>query len=90
LTKLEIGKRQRSIELVDEGIQLLWDAFNLNQNNGYSFRKLITVLGNQQRYSDIQKAPQKHAKYKMNMQDPALRQLLGLGASNLTPPPNRP
>ncbi len=90
LTKLEIGKRLRNVELVDEGIQLLWDAFNLNQNNGYSFRKLITVLGNQQRYSDIQKAAKIHSDYKMNMQDPALRQLLGLGASNLTPPPNRP
>jgi len=90
LTKLELGKKQRDKALVDEGIKNLWEAFNLNQNNGYSFRKLITVLGNQQRYSDIQKAAQLHARYKMNMQDPALRQLLGLGGTNLTPPPNRP
>lgn len=90
LTKIEIGQKQGSREIVDEGIKLLWDGFNLNQNNGYSFRKLITILGNQQRYSEIQKAAQLHANYKMNMEDPALRQLLGLGASNLAPPPNRP
>jgi hypothetical protein len=90
LTKIELGQKQRNQELVDEGIKLLWDGFNLNQNNGYSFRKLITILGNQQRYGDIQRAAQLHANYKMNLEDPALRQLLGLGASNLAPPPNRP
>ena len=81
LAEVELGSRSGDKELVNHGLTLLWDAFKVNPNSSYAFRKLVSVLINQQRYSDVKKAAEMHAEYKINLNDPFVQQLLGLNRS---------
>ena len=77
LTKAEIGRRTGDPEILQDGIDLLWEAFDANKNSAYAFRKLYTVLAQNGRVSDIQLAAEKFAEYKINRNDPLLQQLMG-------------
>ncbi len=92
VAKVELGMRNDDQALIDEGLSLLWSAFEANANSVYSFRKLITVLNNQRRYSDMRRAAQMHGNYKMNLSDPLVQSLLGMGQNQSTPgrPPTSP
>ncbi len=83
---VEIGRMRQDSTMIEKGIDLSWEAFTDNPNSQYGFRKLITVLGNQQRYSDVRRATELHAEYKINQNDPMVRQLLGLDQVGSTPP----
>ncbi|MFQ5453292.1 MAG: protein O-mannosyl-transferase family [Candidatus Zixiibacteriota bacterium] len=87
LAKVEIGNRQKNPAMIDNGIRLLWQAFNRNANSNYAFRKLITVLAQQGKFQDINLAAKKFAEYKQHLSDPYLQQLLGINRSSGTPPP---
>ncbi|RKX26434.1 MAG: hypothetical protein DRP47_08190 [Candidatus Zixiibacteriota bacterium] len=87
LSRVELGQLRQDPAMVDEGIQQLWEAFMMNPNNGYSFRKLISVLGSQRRYSDMQRAASIFGNYKINQNDPAVKQLMGLGLPSGLPAP---
>jgi len=89
LTKVELGRQRKDQALIDDGIDLMWEAFRANMNNSYSFRKLVSVLGNEHRYADIQRAAALFANYKVNRNDPGVQQLLGLGSPSGIPVPPR-
>lgn len=78
LIKTEIGRRTGDQPLIDEGINLMWEAFNDNPNSAFAFRKLVTGLSQQGRYDEIGLAAQKIAQYKINLEDPFIRQLMGM------------
>ncbi len=87
LAKVELGNRQSNPALVGEGIDLVWEAFEGNPNSNYAFRKLFSILSQQRRYSDIQRAAQMFAEYKINRNDPVLQSILGTGNRGAIPVP---
>lgn len=78
LAKTEIGRRTGDQAMIDEGINLMWEAFDANPNSSFAFRKLAAALAQQGRYDEIGLASQKIAQYKINLEDPFIRQLMGM------------
>jgi len=87
LAKVELGNRRSDPALVGEGIDLVWEAFEGNPNSSYAFRKLFSILTQQRRYSDIQRAAQMFAEYKINQNDPVLQSILGISNRGSIPVP---
>ncbi len=85
MVTFELGKRKNDQAMKDEGVALMKQAFDMNQNNSYAFRKLAPVLYQAQRFSDLTTAAQQFSAYKINLSDPYVQQILGM-----TPPPNVP
>ncbi|MEW6410871.1 MAG: DUF2723 domain-containing protein [Candidatus Zixiibacteriota bacterium] len=86
LTKAEIGRRTGDQAMIEEGIRLLYHAFELFPNNPFGFRKLVTVLLQQGRTQDIRTVVQEFATYKRNLEDPWVQRLLGIThPTGLTP-----
>ncbi|MFH1687972.1 MAG: DUF2723 domain-containing protein [bacterium] len=83
LAKVELGQRIGDQDMISDGVELCWQAFNANSNASYAFRKLITVLTRTGRISEVQKAARQFAAYGINLEDPFLQQLLSMGG----PPP---
>ncbi len=83
LTKVELGKRIADDQMIEDGVDLCWQAFEGNANSNYAFRKLITVLSKTGRYGEVQKAATMFNEYGVNRNDPFLQQILGISA----PPP---
>ena len=81
MTKAEIGRRTKNQGLIDQGLALMKKGFELNANNGYAFRKYITVLYQNNRYTDMQTAATKYIDYKINVSDSYAQRILGI-----TPP----
>lgn len=84
LAKVELGQRIGDDNMIDDGVELCWQAFNENSNASYAFRKLITVLTRTGRMGEVQRAARQFAAYGVNQNDPFLKQLLRMGA----PPPS--
>jgi tetratricopeptide (TPR) repeat protein len=78
LSKFELGKRRKDQAEMDQGINLLWSAFDADPNSSYAFRKLVSVLSQAQRYEDLQRAARMFAQYKVNLTDPYLQRILGI------------
>ncbi len=76
-TKVELGRLTGNEEMIDAGIELVWDAFDINPNSNYTWRKLIMVLNQTGRHVDMMKAARRHGEYGRNLSDPYLQQLLG-------------
>jgi tetratricopeptide (TPR) repeat protein len=87
LAKVELGNRQSNPALVGDGIDLVWKAFEGNSNSSYAFRKLFSVLSQHRRYSDMQRAAQMFAEYKINLGDPVLQSILGTSNRGSIPVP---
>lgn len=87
LAKVELGNRNSDQAMVDAGIGLAWKAFKGNPNSNYFFRKLVTILSRQQRFSDMRRAAQMFAEYKINLRDPVLQSLLGVSNAGSVPVP---
>lgn len=97
LVKVEIGRNktergaaggnqaivEEGQQLIEAGVDLMWAAFDANPNNSYSFRKLVSVLSQLQRLSDLRKAALQFSEYKINRTDPVLQQILNF---NVAPP----
>lgn len=79
LIKAELGTRRNDTQLIDEGIDLMKDAFERNPNSGYAFRKLITTLYQNQRSAEMREAAALYREYGQNQSDPIARQILGIG-----------
>ncbi len=86
LAKTELGRLTNDTELYDEGVELIWDAFNRDPNSSYAFRKLLTVLSQVGRLSDLRKVALQHAEYRINLQDPNIQRILNLGNAPPAPP----
>ena len=78
LMKSQLGQRLGNASMIDEGVNLLWKAFDANSNSAQCFRKLVTTLSRNGRYEEIGTAARQFSEYKMNLQDPFLQQLLGV------------
>jgi len=87
LAKVELGNKRSDPALVGEGIDLVWEAFEGNPNSSYGFRKLFSILSQQRRYSNIQRAAQMFAEYKINQNDPVLQSILGISNRGSIPVP---
>jgi tetratricopeptide (TPR) repeat protein len=78
MVKAEIGKRKKDQAMIDQGIKLLREGFEMNPNTGYAFRKYVQVLYANRRFSDLQTAARLYTTYKINMGDPYAQQILGI------------
>jgi len=87
ISKVELGRMHSDAGMIEEGISLMWDAFKANPNNNYTFRKLVSVLSQARRMSDIQRAAQMFAEYKINLTDPVLQSILGTSSTGSIPAP---
>jgi hypothetical protein len=85
LMKVELGRRKADEQMVDRGIALLWESFEANPNNTFSFRKLIAVLQQRRQFQEMQRAAMMHAEYKRNLEDPFVRQILGATGIEVQP-----
>ncbi len=81
----DLGLVKHYLGRSEEGLAYLWKAFEMNSSNGYGYQKLMRVLYDLQRSSEMVRATKMHANYKRNLQDPMVKQLLG--AAQATPPP---
>jgi len=79
LAKYELGSRTQNPEMKQTGVDLLWKGYDLNPNAGYAFRKLATVLMQERDFQGLQRAARMFAEYKVNLNDPYLQQILGMG-----------
>ncbi|MEW6051329.1 MAG: DUF2723 domain-containing protein [Candidatus Zixiibacteriota bacterium] len=87
LARHELGRRLKDQAMTAEGTRELWDAFMLDPNSSYGFRKLISVLSQDGKFTDLQKAAQMFAEYKVNLSDPFLQRILGISnTQGLNPP----
>ena len=87
VAKVELGRMRTDPGMIEEGIRLMWRAFESNPNSSYAFRKLVSVLSQTRRYSDMQRAAQMFAEYKINLGDPLLQSLLGTSTAGSVPVP---
>ena len=86
LAKIELGRSHEDQSLIDDGIDLMTQAFHMNMNAGYSFRKLATVLVMENRRDELIDAIRKYSMYRQNLSDPFLRQLMGYASPDGGPP----
>jgi len=80
LVKEEIGRRLRDPAMVEEGIRLLKQSFDLFPNSPYAFRKLVTVLIRNGRSAEARQVTQEFASYRRNLEDPYVQALLGISS----------
>jgi hypothetical protein len=78
MVNIEIGRVTADKALIAEGIDQMWEAFDANSNDSYTFRKLVAVLSQQGRYTDLQRAARQIAEYKIHLNDPYVQRILGL------------
>ncbi|UCD16686.1 MAG: DUF2723 domain-containing protein [Candidatus Zixiibacteriota bacterium] len=81
----DLGLVKHYLGRSDEGLEYLWEAFRMNPNSGYGYRKLMQVLMDLQRASDMIRATQMHADYKINRTDPLVQQILGGRQTDMSP-----
>jgi hypothetical protein len=75
--------------MVDDGIRLLMKSFELYPNNPYGFRKLVTVLTQENRFEDLNMVANEFSRYKRHLNDPFLQQLLNIRPGGQPPPTGR-
>ena len=78
--KIEIGLLTGDQDMIDEGVRLVWEGFEINLSSGLAFRKLFTVLRKAGRSSELIEATRLHAEYKRNRSDPLVQSVLGISA----------
>ncbi len=78
LAKLDQGK-------TEEAVAILWEAFELNANSGYAYRKLMQGLYETRNTTDLYRATKMHGDYLANRSDPLVQQILGGGQTSNSP-----
>ncbi len=81
LAKWEIGRFTDDQAMVEEGIRLLREGFDINRNSGLAYRKLYTTLGTEGRHSELLEVTRQFATYRRNLSDPLVQAVLGIGGS---------
>jgi hypothetical protein len=81
----EIGKRISDTEKMEQGIDMMWQAFDANRNDMLNFRKLAAVLIETQRYSDLRRAGLDASRYGRNMGDRFLQTAISGGSGGANP-----
>ena len=75
--KTLIGRRTNDQSMIEEGIDLIMEAFSNNRNNNYVFRKAVAALTQEGQYLEAQRVATQFVNYKKNLNDPIAQQLLG-------------
>jgi tetratricopeptide (TPR) repeat protein len=75
VAKGELGRMRQDPAMIEDGIRLMWAAYEGNPNSNYAFRKLVSMLSQAGRHSDVQRAAQIFAQYKINLTDPVLQSI---------------
>ncbi|RME26777.1 MAG: DUF2723 domain-containing protein [Candidatus Zixiibacteriota bacterium] len=76
LLKAELGRRRQDQGLIDEGINLMWAGFEGNPNSSYAFRKLVSTLSQNGRYTELRRAAKMFTRYGVNRSDPIAQRIL--------------
>ncbi|MFQ5608164.1 MAG: hypothetical protein ACE5GA_09480, partial [Candidatus Zixiibacteriota bacterium] len=79
LMKFEIAKilgDEDDAGRMDESLELLWAGFEVNENSGIAYQKLVQYLFDRRRNSDILTATRRHAAYGMNRSNPTVQSIL--------------
>jgi hypothetical protein len=83
----DLGMTRYLLGDVQQGLDDLWAAFRMNPNNSHGYKKLVNVLMELQRVSEIYEATMIHANYKINREDPWVQGILGGGQTDAPPQP---
>jgi hypothetical protein len=78
LVKHALGTRIGDPEMIDEGLEMVWEGFERNATSPFAFRKLVSVFLQSQRQSQLMEAINLFSEYKRNLNDPYLQQLIGI------------
>jgi len=85
MVKVEIGRRIDDQALIEEGLRLMWRAFDGNSNSTIIFKKLATSLTQLGRFEELQRAGRQIGQYKRNLADPYLQRLLNVPTGSAQP-----
>ena len=77
---MDLGLAKHYLGKDEEALTLLWDAFRMNPNSSYAYRKLFQFLFDMKRYSELYTATQMFSSYKRNLSDPIVQEVLGMQA----------
>lgn len=77
---MDLGLAKHHLGKEDEALELLWEAFRMNPNSSYAYRKLVQFLFERRRLTEVYTATQMFADYKRNMADPLVQEILGIQA----------
>jgi len=78
LAKYKIGRMTGDEAMVEEGIRLQREGFDINRNSGLAYRKIYTTLGTEQRHTELLEVTRQFAQYKRNLTDPLVKAVLGI------------
>ncbi len=85
----DLGYTRHIMGKSDQGLADMWEALRMNPNNGHGYRKLMQVLLELQRPTEMYEATTMFANYKINRDDPVVRNILG-AAGPATDMPRQP
>ncbi|MFZ5980285.1 MAG: protein O-mannosyl-transferase family [Candidatus Zixiibacteriota bacterium] len=85
MVRVEIGRRTNDQPLIEEGLKLMWQAFDGNSNSTILFKKLATSLTQLGRYDELKRAGRQIGAYKRNLADPYLQRLLNISSGTVPP-----
>jgi len=88
--KSDLGLLKHYRGETEEGLAILWEAFNGNRSNGYSYRKLFQVLYQTGRTQELLRATKMHAAYKNNLSDGLVQQVLEAERMHMNMPKEQP
>ena len=78
LAKYKIGRMTGDVTMLEGGIRLQRDGFDINRNSGLAYRKLYTTLATEGRRAELLEVTRQFAEYKRNLTDPIVQAVLGL------------
>ena len=78
LAKYKIGRMTGDLAMIEEGIRLEREGFDINRNSGLAYRKLYTTLATEGRRAELMEVTRQFAEYKRNLTDPIVQAVLGL------------
>lgn len=79
----DLGMTRHLLGDTDQGLADLWEAFMMNPNNGHGYRKLMQVLMEMRLATEMYQATMLHADYKVNREDPFVKNILGAPTTDM-------
>ncbi|MCH9031341.1 MAG: hypothetical protein IIB00_03675 [candidate division Zixibacteria bacterium] len=61
----------------EAALEMIWDGFKSNPNSGMAYQKLLQYLYERRRNAELVEATRMHAKYKVNLSNANVKQILG-------------
>jgi hypothetical protein len=83
--KMEIGLLTGDADLVDAGVRLVKEGFDMDRNSGLAYLKAATAMQRAGLTTEIYDVTRKHAEYKKNLEDPRVQAILGYSSPGRQP-----